>query len=399
MGIKMYQEQRYFIFNKQLDYIRGYSENLIYENHQLHRRDINKKGVFISRVLDSQETDMEWHRFIFQMPEEKSAMLHLRVYCSNENFLEYEGITFFVGELISSSSYSLDQKLAAMEKACVKQILKSSQILLHDVAGRFLWFAVELFGQEEAGIREIKVEFPKRTWMEYLPFLYQKEEMGARLLDRYLSICQTLYEDVTDEICKIPRRLDPDCASEQFLSWMAQWLSIEDIPIWGSAKLRFLLKNAMNLYRIRGTAAYMKKMIGLLTGGEAYIVEYHQIYNYRNNLKMFHRLKELYGENENVFTVLVNIPDSYTAKEYQILIKLAEHIRPAHMEGRMIQLKQYIFLDAYSYLGINARLGVYRPVWLDGRSALNFSKIQKETCDIATQDVEKKDEKYEIFSF
>lgn len=372
----MYTKGQYFIFNKKLDFIRGCCKNLIYQDGVLKKEDTKKSGYFLSRVLDCGERDMVWHRLVLKGAGENSAV-KIKIYCTGQPGLTYKGRSFPVKELaegIQGEEGPVWQ--AAMEQACVKSTLKDCEVLLHDVRGRYLWFSLEFPQMGDIGeIQAVKIEFPKRSWMEYLPQFYQSVNKNADFLERFLLIFQTLYEDLTDEIEHITRKLDPDSADGEFLSWISGWIFIDDIPAWSLDKLRYLLKNSMNLYKIRGTAGYLKEILRLYTNGEAYIVEYHQISRYKYGQAGAERMKRLYGGDETIFTVLVNTPKVYTSRELQTLVNLVDHGNPAHMESRVVQLKQCIFLDQYTYLGINSRLGDYMLMRLNGLCALDFTKI------------------------
>jgi hypothetical protein len=61
--------------------------------------------------------------------------------------------------------------------------------------------------------------------------------------------------------------------------------------------------------------------------------------------------------------------------EHKTLLKIIESAKPAHVEANVVVLKPYIFLDKYSYLGMNSVLGRYRPANLDGFSAVPFTGV------------------------
>lgn len=49
-----------------MDYQRGYLENLVCTEHGIQLLKGGQKGVFFSRVLDSGEKEMAWHRMTVQ---------------------------------------------------------------------------------------------------------------------------------------------------------------------------------------------------------------------------------------------------------------------------------------------------------------------------------------------
>jgi hypothetical protein len=86
-------------------------------------------------------------------------------------------------------------------------------------------------------------------------------------------------------------------------------------------------------------------------------------------------ITELYGENRYIFTVIIGLGAINNNDEYKILTKIIENAKPAHMEGNVVVLEPYIFLNKHSYLGINSVLGQYQNLVLDGQAAIAFTTI------------------------
>ena len=154
---------------------------------------------------------------------------------------------------------------------------------------------------------------------------------------------------------------------------MAGWLAIEDIPAWNEEQLRYLLKNALRLYRIRGTVEYLKEMLTLYRDCEVYVVEHYQMQE--SDPEKIRRWKKLYGDSPYTVTVLIHTGQNGGQKEYRTFMQIVRHAVPAHIDCRIVLLTPYIFLDQHTYLGVNSRLGEYRPMQLDGLSAMHFSRI------------------------
>lgn len=76
---------KYFIFNKESDYRRGYLQNMTVERNGISaERSSKKKGVFLSRILDSQEIEMNWHRLCIRGNEKQQTAFRLSVYAGNQ---------------------------------------------------------------------------------------------------------------------------------------------------------------------------------------------------------------------------------------------------------------------------------------------------------------------------
>lgn len=370
----MSEDRKYIIFNKPMDYRRGTADGLILQDGVL-KLSGKGSGWFFSRVLDSRETEMLWHRLRVFQPGTTGGW-NMTIYSSDSRMLDWENGSQAADECIADQNISLEEKKYRMKRCQARLIKGENDALLYDVRGRYLWFLIEAGGAagDFDGISGIRIDFPKQSWISWLPEVYQGNQRSKDFLERYLGIFQSIYEELTEEIDHSPGAFDPDSAGADFLSWMAGWLSIEDIPAWNEEQLRYLLKNALRLYRIRGTSEYLKEMLKLYCRCEVYIVEHHHLQNSGEPEKI-RQMKKLYGDSPYSVTVLIHTGQSEGQKEYKTLVRIAVHAVPAHIECRVILLKPYVFLDQHTYLGINSRLGEYRPMRLDGSSSMHFSKI------------------------
>jgi len=104
-------------------------------------------------------------------------------------------------------------------------------------------------------------------------------------------------------------------------------------------------------------------------------VEYQELIYFKNDSEKYVLLEKLYNISPYVFTVLVKEEHVPSEKEYKMLLKIIEDIKPAYMEFELVVLKPYIFLNSYSYLGVNSVLGQYQDLTLNGFSLLPFSVI------------------------
>lgn len=369
---------KYFIFNKESDYRRGYLENMTVDgNGILVEKNSRKKAVFLSRLLDSQEAEMAWHRLCIRGNEKQQIAFRMSIYAGNERSFIFQGKETDLGELISSTDVPLEEKLSCMSPWLQMQKTGQDDILLHEVKGRYLWFLIEMYWQNEMDkLYDIQIYFPKQSWMEYLPEVYQKEDKDS-FLERYLGIFQTIYEDFNEEIRNFPQKLDMELASGEYLTWLAEWLDIEENYIWSEEQLRRLLKNGVSLYKRRGTRQGIIDFVSLYTGEVPFIVENYQLGYFKKNGAYLERMQKLYGSNPYSFTVLVREKVITSLWQQKTLMKIVEDIKPVQMDWQLVIIKPYIFMDQYSYLGINSVLGQYSVMALDGHSAIPFVALRE----------------------
>ncbi|MBR1629526.1 MAG: hypothetical protein IJ679_09755 [Lachnospiraceae bacterium] len=360
--------RKYFILNQKSDFERGFLQDMALEDGRLRMtNEVGTPGCMLSRVFDSKEKDMQWHRFKLNCSEE-SPSGRMVVYTSETPFLVMEEESVSIEECIRNPKMTLGEKLSAMEPYRKKEYPYFEDVFLHDIRGRYLWFLLELYPQEEhIELWNFTLFFPGRTWMETLPEIYQQSDKNG-FLERYLGLFQTMYEDLEERIAHVPGLLDVDRADSEFLGWMAEWLDIEERYRWSSEQLRTLIKKAFLLYRKRGTREGILEFVELYTGEKPVLVEWGQYKDIQHNEK-------LYPDDPYTVMVFVRAETLRSEKERRTLVRIIEDVMPAHMTLELVVMNPYIFLDNHTYLGINSCLGKYKKGQLDGKLALSFSTM------------------------
>jgi phage tail-like protein len=341
----------------------------------------DRNSVMISRVLDSKEIDMEWHRMIFHLNNHGNTSYEISVYAANSLQRRLGDTEESLEKILFDKDMDVSEKKKILKPYLQKNIQSTDDILLHEIKGRYLWFILETSLQmnQEIQIDKIQVYFPRQSWISYLPEIYRSEDKN-QFFERFLAIYQTLYEDLNETIRQVPYLIDVDYADKEFLEWLAKWLDIAESYIWSEEQLRNLLRRGVELYKLRGTRQAVVEFVKLYTnGGETYVVENFQVKQYKNK-KNEQLLERLYGNNPYKFQVIVQEKDVPTVREYQTLMKIIEEAKPAYMELELVVLKPYIFLDNHTYMGMNSVLGEYRNVSLDGVSMLSFSVLGEQNA-------------------
>ncbi len=374
----MRQQTKYFVWNKASDYERGSRANIRLLSPGIEAEDPGQgPGIYFSRLMDAREKQMEYHRLLTEGADIGEATVCFWIYSSESPVLEWQGREWDIGQLLADPDIPPEQKARMTAPFCRKITENPADQLLHEVKGRYLWLQIRLTDQGglHPRIHRIKIIFPKNTWLQYLPDVYQEHAASASFVERYLGMFQSLYQDMTRQIWDVPAYLDPDRASGPFLEWLASWIAIEDSYLWSEEQLRWLIRHGMELYRKRGTVEYLREMIRLYTGRTPYIVEYFQLEPYLGRPGYGERLQALYGKNPYMFTVIADMDRQATNQEYRILDRIAERAKPAHMSCVIVALEPYIFLDQHSYMGMNSVLGRYGAAVLDGQASMPFAAL------------------------
>lgn len=373
----MKPSQRYFVFNKESDYRRGWGENLRITGSGIRAAEPDRPGIFWSRLLDCREKETVWHRMTMDSRSPQDASVRFAFYCAESRSLSWGGRSRDLDELLRSPELTDADRRQLSAPFLVKTVLNPRDILLHELRGRYVWFRSELLGRggESPEIGNLRLRFPRETWLSYLPEVYQSDPAGADFTARFLSIFQSLYDDLDEEIRAVSHCLDPDAVGREYLEWLAGWLDVEDAYLWSEEQLRTLVRRGMELYRIRGTRQYVCEMVRLYTGQTPLVVEHSEIEPYLADAVQATTLRELYGESPYMVTLVLDGSALSSSDAHRALLHIIDSAKPAWIEVNLVVLKPYIFLDKYSYLGMNSALNRYRPLNLDGYSALPFTDL------------------------
>jgi len=122
--------------------------------------------------------------------------------------------------------------------------------------GRYLWLKLTLVGDERASPRvdSVRAYFPRRSYLRHLPAAYQEDPASAAFLERYLSIFESTFVDIEEQISSTSKYVDPAGIPTEHLAWLGEWLAVEADETWSARALQALIEAAPDLYRKRGTA-------------------------------------------------------------------------------------------------------------------------------------------------
>ena len=370
---------KYFVFNKTSDYERGYGEYMAYHSTGLSvKKECSGKASFWSRILDSVSDGNRWHRLTCKIPEAENAIVRISLYTSDEIVFGEGDKTLDLKKTLRSEQLSLSQKKEICQPFLRKQLPMAPDILLHGLTGRYLWFLLEIYpqvsGQIEIG--DFMVFFPAESWTANLPELYRRDLGNNSFLDRFLTIFQSVYDDISLQIKEFINCLDPGVAGNDLLYMLAAWMDVEEPYMWTEKQLRYLLAHTKEFFEARGTAKGIEMFVELYTGEVPFVVECQDWEAFRDSYDGL--FKRLYKDEPYSVTVLIKEECIPTYKEHQALLRMLKQVGPVQMEICLVVLKPYIFADGYSYLGVNSVLGQYDGATLGSGSRLDFTAIADE---------------------
>ena len=236
------------------------------------------------------------------------------------------------------------------------------------VTGRYLWLALELTGAsgESPLVSRVSIRMSGDHMVDYLPAIYQEQDFTYR----FLSIFNSLFQDMEDAIDSLPRLLDLDSAPPEMLAMLARWLCVDpwDVREGLRQRLKHILEEYENMYTVEG----VKSSARWLTGREAQVIEHFAVDPNDPSCRNPELYRRLYGEDPYRFFLLLG-EDAFADRDSmeRFLERMEERI-PAGTELELVLLKNRVQLDWHTYLGINSRVGGYIPATIDERVTIHY---------------------------
>lgn len=238
-------------------------------------------GVFTSDPLDSRIDRCSWHRIVCEGSVPPGTSITL------------ETVT-------AAKAGDLDWAAAAPRVLTVSgdgtANLANPDFLVQSGPGRFLQFRLTLRSSVPASpvITGIRVEFPRQSYLQYLPAVLQEDPESKFFLDRFLSLFQTYFDGQDDRIDAFPTLFNPAAAPSQYLGWLAAIVAQPLDPTWTVDKRRQMLAGLFQYdpvkdfvtgrYPSRGTPAQVAQDIADYSGVESVgILEHYKLRTWLND--------------------------------------------------------------------------------------------------------------------
>lgn len=228
------------------------------------------RGSAIIGPLDSRLYHCQWDRILAEVTVPETTRLTLETLTSEISLDPKEA------EVRESEwrQARLDGEFPNARRSADRELWDATarDALVQSTPARYLYLRIRMFGDGSAtpSVRELRIAFPRHSYLDRLPAIYSQDQEGSQFLERFLSIFQTTLDGFNREIDAFGRLLDPRGTPKEFIPWLASWLALAlDWP-WPEhereGRQRALLEQAPDLYRIRGTPDGLRKTITAYTG-------------------------------------------------------------------------------------------------------------------------------------
>ena len=309
-------------------------------------------GVFgyLAPVFDTEDADGTYHRLVLD-GDFKGCKYEVIAAACNEDLteeLQREGMTF------------QQQKAILTGRRHIRKA-NTRDILLHELSGRYLYLAIGVAGsmaESTFDIRGFCMEFPRSSFAEYLPEVYQNQP--GSFFERYLAAFQSLYEELEQKLDEIPAKLDYELTDPENLKLFTGWTGAESGEYeMNTLRRRYILKNLQKFQSGKGTKEVLCRVLELMTERKVRVLEYFKWHDWMENSTLLSRYEELYGMDADTFSVFLDCVEeaSEDLPSRGMLYRLMEEYTPLGMKCRLILLTKSSSLDR-CYLDVNGRLAV-----------------------------------------
>jgi phage tail-like protein len=222
-----------------------------------------RTGRFITKALDSNIPGAQWHRAVLNAQVPNGTSIQIESFTSEEQEPE---------------SKIIDSQFTGW-RLCILAGDNNPDCLIQSGPGRYLWLRLTFNsnGLASPELRSLKAFYPRTSYLQYLPAVYQEDEDSRLFLERFLSIFQSEFDGFDRRIDRVWQLFNPGSTPEKDLGWLAGWLALVVNPDWKPAKLRSMIKNAFQSYLQRGTSAGLEQAIRDYVEVDASVVEHFRL--------------------------------------------------------------------------------------------------------------------------
>jgi len=216
-------------------------------------------------------------------------------FVAGERLLSQQPRTMEHGDVIAIGPYELQFRAVAQERADVVAVSDAPAAVIE------LDLPRETYEEPSGGPPR-----PASRYMRYLPVIFHDDDF----LTRFLQLFESVWEPLEQRQNHIEIYLDAATCPADWLPWLASWFGVELEEHWPEARKRALLVRVIDVYRWRGTAYGLERVIEACVGARPRI--------------------EIAPDSPFVFRVAVRQPHRATPHfEHDLNTIIAAH-KPAH---------------------------------------------------------------------
>jgi phage tail-like protein len=216
------------------------------------------EGSLLSEVLDGGVEDCVWDRIALDATLPRGTSIQVDYFTSAVSASDITNS--FSTNSYTFTSTEVDTTAQATPTAPTYRDLTC---LVVASPGRYLQFRLTFRSNSltTPRLNSISIYFPRDSYLQYLPAVFQQDPIARDFLDRFLAIFKATFDSFDDKIDGMTALLDPMSVPEKYFPWLAGWINFQADTNWSLAKRRKMLKKAASTYRTKGTVAGLKQAV------------------------------------------------------------------------------------------------------------------------------------------
>ncbi len=322
--------------------------------------------------IDSTETDGPWGRLSMKMESSGDSVLSFYILAVNHKESLSDAAGMDIDEYLYGDGVDVTAKLSFLRRMGAKRVTGSTDCLLYDVSGRFLYVAIEASGEGSVSISDIVIDSTGDNFMNTFPEVYRERNS---FFHRYISIFSSIYNDFQRDINDLPKVLDLDVCPEEYLIVYGSWMGLDlkgrflELPV-----LRRLVKEAYSLNRMKGTRKAIERILEIILDEKAVVIEHSLVraLHKEEDVDMLPNFKT-----RGIYDVTILVKQHLTEELRHQLTYILNQYKPVRTRIAIAQLDESPTADSNSYLDVNTVLPEEKEAVLDDELSMDGVVILK----------------------
>jgi len=209
----------------------------------------------------------------------------------------------------------------------------------------------------------LQIVISRKSYIRYLPSIYQKSQfLDSEFLREFLWIFQHVFGGLERKLEGLPDIFRAYETDPEFLPWLASWVAMTLDDGWPEAKKRRLVKNAIQLYKVRGTVRGVKLFVMLFTDVEPGIRENeYPLRGFRVGSTSRIGIDVIIPPVKLSHCFVVEMPVTFEDTSNEMVLKIHDVIRaerPAHTQYYLRFLSDPVKKELREFIQVGVRSGI-----------------------------------------
>lgn len=364
---------KYLMINRLSDFGRGLMVGLKPEGQGLTLKDAGgiARGCIYLPQLDSGRRDFLWTRLNAEITPFE-GYVRISAFATDADVMPGQPCT--VQEYMNDLYTPLNIKLNQLDVLYTASFVGGKDVLLQ-LRGRYLYVKIELVvtGEEIPVLHSVRAKLSGDHMLDYLPAVYQRSDSDGFLF-RYLSLYDSMIKDMEEKIEHFDEKLDFDKQTGEILQYLAGWIGVDEADM-DDETLRKVMRTAVTDYERAQTPEGIKDLAERLTGVRPILIEHFQVEQMQKKGADTALYEKLFGTQDNRFHILLPEGCFEDRQAAQDFMKRIERDLPANVQAELVLLKNSVYLDRHSYLGVNSAISGHTDAAIHRKAAIVYDTV------------------------